>query len=112
MTTVLRAAGLLVRSLLVLFIVAPTVLQVRACSTPPRDEAARLREVRAQLAFVGTSLRDRAAVERMQALFPEGACFLATLHASAWAEVARASTDDDVRTRAVDEITRVRLRDR
>ena len=105
MTTVLWAAGLLVRLALVLFIVVPTVVQVRACSAPPRDDAARVGEVRAQLAFLGTSLRDHAVVERMQTQFPEGACFLATLHASSWAEVARASTDDEVRVRAAEEVT-------
>ncbi len=104
MTAIAWVAGALVRSVLIVVVAALGILQVRACSTPPRDDSVRLNEVRAQLSFLGDALREDRAAERMQRIFPEGACFLATLYGLTWANVARETADPAARIRAVAEI--------
>jgi hypothetical protein len=95
--------GAIVRTILVAMIAVLGVLQIRSCSPMPRDDT-RSAEVRAQLAFLRRSMRDENAVARMQKVFPEGACFLSTLYALAWANVGRASNDASVRAAAVEEM--------
>jgi hypothetical protein len=96
-------AGASVRTILVVAIATVGFLQIRSCSPMPRNDG-RIAEVRAQLAFLRRSMRDENAVARMQKVFPEGACFLATLYALAWANVGRASSEASVRAEAVAEM--------
>ena len=59
--------------------------------TPLPDEGADCRErVLAQLQFLRRATLEEGAAEQMQGVFPEGACFVHTLSALAWANLARA----------------------
>jgi hypothetical protein len=92
------------RILLVGVVLVLCVVHARACSALPRDDRQRTREVRAQLASLRRALREEDAAARMQEAFATGGCFLPTLYALAWANVARGSDDPEVRATARDEI--------
>lgn len=96
-----RVLLLTLRTLLVLVALVLCAVHARGCAAPPQDDAARIAEVRAQLAFVGRAIREERALERMQHLFPEGAAFLATLYGLAWANVGRAARDAAARDEAI-----------
>ncbi len=57
----------------------------------PIDDATRLADVQRRLAFLERAIRDDAALERAQSLFPEGAAFVVALTGLAWGNVGRAA---------------------
>ncbi len=61
----------------------------RALVPLPDEGAGRRARVLAQLRFLHRATAEDGAAERMQGMFPEGACFMHTLPALAWANIAR-----------------------
>ena len=79
-------------------------VNVISFTTLPIGESRQV-DILRRLVFLEHAIKDGTALQTMQYIFPEGACFLVTLYGLTWANLARAYPDDeDLFQKAVAEI--------